>query len=107
MTRRLREFSRNPFELLAAAALLVMVVGLARVAQTPPAPPARPPAGQGAGRGAGAEPDPTLPVPDFTKQPPVLPRTPAEELKRIILQPGYHLELVLSEPQITDPTSIA
>jgi mono/diheme cytochrome c family protein len=43
---------------------------------------------------------------DWTKQPSVLPKTPAEQLKTFILQPGYRLELVLSDPDIKDPTAI-
>jgi mono/diheme cytochrome c family protein len=43
---------------------------------------------------------------DWTKQPPVLPKTPAEQLKTFILQPGYRLELVLSDPGIQDPTAV-
>lgn len=45
--------------------------------------------------------------PDFTKQPPVLAKTPAEELKTFILPPGYRMELVLADPVIQDPTAIA
>ena len=44
---------------------------------------------------------------DFTKQPPVLAKTPEEELKTFILQPGYRLELVLADPIIQEPTAIA
>ena len=44
---------------------------------------------------------------DFTKQPSVLARTPEEQLKQFILQPGYRLELVLSDPVIQEPTAIA
>jgi hypothetical protein len=43
---------------------------------------------------------------DWTKQPSVLPKTPADELRTFILQPSYRLELVLSDPDITDPTAI-
>src|SRR5213592_3598405 len=32
--------------------------------------------------------------------------SPAEELKTISMQPGYHLELVASEPLIEDPVVI-
>jgi mono/diheme cytochrome c family protein/glucose/arabinose dehydrogenase len=44
---------------------------------------------------------------DWTKQPPLLPKTPAEQLKQFILQPGYRLELVLSDPIVQEPTAIA
>jgi len=44
---------------------------------------------------------------DFTKQPPVLAKTPEEQLKQFILQPGYRLELVLADPIIQEPTAIA
>jgi mono/diheme cytochrome c family protein len=37
----------------------------------------------------------------------VQPLTPAEELKHFILQPGYRMELVLSDPDIQDPVAIA
>ena len=33
--------------------------------------------------------------------------TPAEELRKFVLQPGYRLELVLSDPDIQEPTAIA
>ena len=68
-------------------------------------------AGQG-GRGAGGRGGPNANDPinadvDYSKQPPVLPKTPDEELKQFILQPGYRLELVLSDPDIQEPTAIA
>jgi mono/diheme cytochrome c family protein len=44
---------------------------------------------------------------DFSPKPPVLPLTPQEEVKRFILPPGYRMELVLSEPEIVNPTAIA
>ena len=59
--------------------------------------------GQG-GRGRGAQADL---VPDFTKQPAILPKTPEEQLKTFILSPGYRLELVLADPIIKEPTAIA
>src|SRR5262245_28685491 len=47
----------------------------------------------GAGRGGrGAA---TGETPDFTKQPPIQAKRPEEEIKQIILQPGYRLECVL------------
>src|SRR4051794_15176612 len=114
MTIKKRRFSGDPLELLTALAF-VLVVGLSLTAQSPapgapaPAPqaPAQPaPAQGGAGGGRGAQVDPTLPIPDFTKQPPVLPVRPEEEAKQFILQPGYRMELVLADPDIKDPTSI-
>ncbi len=44
---------------------------------------------------------------EFPPQPPVVPRTPQEEQKTFQLPPGYHLELVLSEPEIMEPVAIA
>ena len=78
----------------------------APASQTPaPAPAGRgaqgPPAGGMTGRGnpdAGA---------DFSPKPPILPLTAQEEQKRFILPPGYHMELVLSDPDIINPTAIA
>src|SRR5688500_15663714 len=72
--------------------------------QTPnPPPTATPPPARGGpiGRGnanAGA---------DFSPKPPILPLTPEEQQARFILPPGYRLELVLSEPDIVNPTAIA
>ncbi len=45
--------------------------------------------------------------PDFSKKPPVLPLTPAEEAKRFLLPPGYKMELVLSDPDIEESAQIA
>ncbi len=76
--------------------------------QTPPPAPAPGAAGQGRGRGGGGrKDDPINADVDWTKQPPVLPKTPEEELKQFILQPGYRLELVLADPIIQEPTAIA
>jgi mono/diheme cytochrome c family protein/glucose/arabinose dehydrogenase len=60
--------------------------------------------GQGRGRGGGRQ---DLSGIDFTKQPPVLPKTPEEQLKTFIVPPGYRLELVLADPIIQEPTAIA
>jgi len=60
---------------------------------------------EGRGRGGGGRQD--LTGIDFTKQPSVQARTPEEELKTFILQPGYRLELVLGDPIIQEPTAIA
>jgi glucose/arabinose dehydrogenase/mono/diheme cytochrome c family protein len=45
--------------------------------------------------------------PAFPPQPPVQPRSVAETLKTIQIPPGYHLEPVLTEPDIAEPTAIA
>ena len=79
--------------------------------QTTPPPATQPPdpsgrgGAEGRGRGGGGRQD--LTGIDFTKQPSVLAKTPEEELKTFILQPGYRLELVLSDPVIQEPTAIA
>ncbi|HRH98900.1 MAG TPA: hypothetical protein PLB55_23375, partial [Prosthecobacter sp.] len=44
---------------------------------------------------------------DFPPKPPVKPLTAAEEAKTFQLPPGYRMELVLSEPDITEPVCIA
>ena len=44
---------------------------------------------------------------DFSPKAPVKPLSPKEEQARFILPPGYHLELVMSEPQIISPGAIA
>lgn len=44
---------------------------------------------------------------DFSPKPPVLGLTPNDELKRFLLPPGYHLQLVLSEPDIQDAMAIS
>ncbi|MHA3773374.1 DUF7133 domain-containing protein [Verrucomicrobiota bacterium sgz303538] len=43
----------------------------------------------------------------FPPQPAVQPRSPQEELKTIQLPTGYRLDLVLSEPQVTEPVTCA
>ncbi|MEB2782043.1 discoidin domain-containing protein [Algoriphagus sp. C2-6-M1] len=43
---------------------------------------------------------------DLSPQPPVIPLSANEELKTFILQPGYKLEPILSEPQIREPAAI-
>ena len=109
-----------------ALAFVLSAAGLAVVAQTP-APTTQPPGGQtaqpppatppgsvqgapaqgdaaGRGRGGGRQ---DLSGIDFTKQPPILPKTPEEQLKLFLLPPGYRLELVLADPIIEEPTAIA
>lgn len=44
---------------------------------------------------------------DLTPKPPVLPLYPADEAKKFLLPPGYHIEPVLTEPQIEQPGAIA
>jgi mono/diheme cytochrome c family protein/glucose/arabinose dehydrogenase len=92
-----------------------------QAAQTPPAqpvPPAQmgqpnqtPDAGRGGrgGRGLGGPgaTDPANADADFTKQPPVLPLPPAEQQKHFVLQPGYRIAPVLSDPDIKEPGAIA
>jgi mono/diheme cytochrome c family protein len=116
---------RGPIPVSFVIAWAVVAMGLAVVPQTPaptgqapagqsgqapppgaPAPgaPAEDEAGRGRGRRGGGQ---DLTGIDFTKQPPVLPKTPEEQLKQFILQPGYRLELVLADPIIQEPTAIA
>lgn len=45
--------------------------------------------------------------PAFPPQPPVQGVSPAESLAKLQLPPGYKLQLVLSEPDIAEPTAIA
>ena len=102
---------------IAAATLSLVAQGPAPGAQpaiapaetAPPAqaaPGGQPPPGgaQGAqGRGRG----PSMMEPDFSKKPPVLPLTPAEEAKKFLLPPGFKMELVLSDPDIEESAQIA
>ena len=119
---------------LGVAVFIVLATGLVTIAQTPAAqtppqgaaaqtPPAAagqtPPAdaqGRGGGRGRGGPDflaggpqadDPAYANVDFSKKPPVLALTPEQQLEKFILQPGYRLELVLSDPIIQEPTAIA
>ena len=41
------------------------------------------------------------------KDPPVTPLSPQESMRRVQLPPGYHLELVASEPMVQEPVAIA
>lgn len=43
---------------------------------------------------------------DLEPKPPVVPLSPDEELGKFVLQPGYKLEAVLTEPQIQQPAAI-
>src|SRR3954465_6890332 len=103
---------------------LLIVAGIASIvtatrftlsAQTPTsqgAPPAghapsAPPPRAGRGGGGGPQKDAAVNAGvDWTKQPSVLPKRPADELKEFLLPAGYHLELVLADPEITDPPAI-
>jgi hypothetical protein len=58
----------------------------------------------GQGRGFGGR---SMMEPDFSKKPPVVALTPAEEAKRFWLPPGFKLEPVLSDPDIEEPAQIA
>jgi hypothetical protein len=75
--------------------------------QVQAAPSQQPPQGRGRGGGGGRKDDPANADVDWTKQPPLLAKSPEEQLKTFILQPGYRLELVLSDPLIQEPTAIA
>ncbi len=103
-----------------ATATSVTLIGLALFAQTPaqPQPPAQgagrgagggrgvlPAAGRGGGRGTG---DVTVDNPgaDFTPKEPIKPLPAQEEAKHFILPAGFHMELVLSDPTIINPSSI-
>jgi mono/diheme cytochrome c family protein/glucose/arabinose dehydrogenase len=44
---------------------------------------------------------------DFSPKPAVRALTPEEEARHFVLPPGYHLELVLSEPDVINPVAIA
>lgn len=44
---------------------------------------------------------------DLAPHPPVLPLSPAEEAKKFVLQPGYKMTPVLTDPQIEQPGEIA
>ena len=58
-------------------------------------------------RGGPGATDPANADADFTKQPPVLPAPPAEQQKHFLLQPGYRIAPVLSDPDIKEPGAIA
>ena len=44
---------------------------------------------------------------DLSPKPPVLPNSPSDEQRKFLLQPGYHLEAVLTEPAIQQPAAIS
>jgi mono/diheme cytochrome c family protein/glucose/arabinose dehydrogenase len=93
---------------LTAALIAVSTAGLSLFAQSPPSP--------ATARVAQApvprvepplEPAALDPRADFSPKPPVQALSAQEEQKRFILPPGYHLELVLSEPDVVNPVAIA
>ena len=104
-------FNRSPWLVAAFAWSAAGFVVIAQQSQTP-APPSptgqlQAPQGRGRGLGGGRKDDPINADVDWTKQPRLLAKTPEEQLKTFILQPGYRLELVLADPIIQEPTAIA
>jgi mono/diheme cytochrome c family protein len=87
----------------------MLAAGLSLFAQSPPPSAPQPPAAQTPPPARGGAPGRGNPDAgaDFSPKPPIVPLTPQEEQKRFILPPGYHLELVLSDPDIINPTAIA
>ncbi len=92
-----------------------LMMGLTLPAQTPAPPPggqgaggpaAGPGRGRGDGRGGPQRDDPANVGVDFAKRNPVLPLKPEDELKHFVLQQGYRMELVLSDPIIDEPTAV-
>ena len=118
-----RELGRRRW--LLVGGVTILATGWAVSAQSPapgqaPAP-AQGPAAQveqgrgGGGRGRGGPEvlqggpqldDPAYANYDFAKRAPLLPLSPEEQLKKFILQPGYRLELVLSDPVIEEPAAV-
>ena len=91
---------------LTAAALLASFA-LGFQAQAPPRKTIQAPDG---GPGPGAAPDAKDPAnagADFSRKPPVLALSPAQEAKRLLLPRGYRMEPLLAEPLIEDPAQIA
>ena len=105
-------FIRSPRGIVVLTAGVVAMT-LSVVAQTPQAPPAgTPPApgapppgagapGQGAGRGS------PMWEADFSKPGTVPVLSPADEVKKLWLPPGFKLEPVLTDPDIAEPAQIA
>ncbi|MDQ3213009.1 MAG: discoidin domain-containing protein [Acidobacteriota bacterium] len=88
-------------------ALGVYVACFVAAAQTPvvtpptapaPAAPVQDVPGRDPGRFEGA---------DLTPKDPIVPVSPEEQRKRFLLQPGYRVEPVLTEPEVQEPTQIA
>jgi mono/diheme cytochrome c family protein len=70
--------------------------------------------GQAPGRGGGGRArggpqlaDPINRAGDFAPKAPVTPKTPEEQLETFILPPGWEMELVLADPDIVAPATIA
>ena len=63
--------------------------------------------GGGAGRGGGGRGAVDPPGSDFLKRPPVLRQTPEVEQSLFLMQPGYKIELVASDPDIEDPVGVS
>src|SRR5262245_25744678 len=107
MACRIRAMSTPSFDRrLLTGLLIVACVSIAATGagQAPAAPPASQQpdaatAGRGGRGGRGQGPDMNS-VPDFSKREPIRGKPPDEQLKDFILQPGYRLELVLSDPVI-------
>ena len=55
---------------------------------------------------AGPAQAPAVPAGDFLKRPPIVPRAPDVEQQLLLLPDGYKAELVLSDPDITDPVGV-
>jgi len=92
---------RGVFVLATALVALTLTVG-AQQAPPPQAPPAgAPPQGGPGGRGT------PMWEADFSKKGTVPVLSPADEVKRIWMQPGFKLEPVLSDPDIMEPAQIA
>jgi mono/diheme cytochrome c family protein/glucose/arabinose dehydrogenase len=120
MTFRLSRMAATGTAALGAACLSLLAAPLDQ--QTTPQPsgpqapagvPAAPPSAQGggrAGRGAAAAPaadDPANANADLSAKPPVVPLPASEQANRFWLPPGYHLEPVLSDPEVDSPAQIA
>jgi glucose/arabinose dehydrogenase/mono/diheme cytochrome c family protein len=99
-----------------SSAVMVLMIGVVTLAQTPPAPqtgaPAAPP-GQpptqgraGEGRSGGTLSSTTNAGADFSPKPPVKAKTPEEQAKTFVLPPGYRMELVAAEPDVISPAVI-
>jgi mono/diheme cytochrome c family protein/glucose/arabinose dehydrogenase len=59
------------------------------------------------GPGVIAADPPAKPEESFPPMPPIQSLTAAESLKTMKFKPGYHMELVLSEPEIKEPSMVA
>jgi mono/diheme cytochrome c family protein/glucose/arabinose dehydrogenase len=94
-----------------AGGVLTLTLGVA--AQQPPQTPAQPTGAPGAaaapGQGGGGFPGRGTPMweADFSKKGTVPVLSPADEAKKIWLQPGFKLESVLNDPDIQEPAQIA